>query len=346
MRKAPFDLPTDTSNRLDTATEMGGRCLLAHHVAYGSPEAQVQSPAESTLHRIARNSETVSGSSVFHAIFLRSILVLHQYPVEATVVFTTLDMLVIRVSDPAAREELELVRDVQQYLQSTASSSDSAAGGSDRRSWEEFYLRFAPEIRRTVRDCRVPAADLEDCVQEVWMEVLRNLARFDCSAQRGRFRNWLLTLARRKALRFARVSRNRAGGNADGHEALIPCREGCPAESYERRENRAQVHEALVQLQSVLSATTYQVVHLRWIEERSVSETASRLEITSEQVYYRNCRGLGKLRGILTDSPLMLHIHPSLAGRRTGAAANRRSSVGRSEYENRDVAQDSSGRCQ
>jgi RNA polymerase sigma factor (sigma-70 family) len=48
-----------------------------------------------------------------------------------------------------------------------------------------------------------------------------------------------------------------------------------------------------------VSARSYQVVVLRWVEGRSVSEIAASLKITPEQVRYRHHRMMEKLRSLV-----------------------------------------------
>ncbi len=57
--------------------------------------------------------------------------------------------------------------------------------------------------------------------------------------------------------------------------------------------------DALAEIQQRVSATTYQVLHLRWLEGRSVVEVAARLDLTPQQVWYRQHRAKQKFRELL-----------------------------------------------
>ena len=223
------------------------------------------------------------------------ILVFQQYEAEATIVFTSEDS----PPRPAwADGEEQLVRDTIAYLELRRLRVEP--GDLLRKAWEQFYTHNDPLVRQITRAHRIPGSDVENCVQEVWLEIVRKLGSFDCNPLRGRFRSWIGTLVERKVARFAKDRSRRVVATLDESNAFLICPDGDPVAHFEQECRCRMVRLALVQLEHEVSSSTYQVIRLRWIEQKSVAEAGLRLELTSEQVYHRNTRGLRKLREILT----------------------------------------------
>lgn len=223
------------------------------------------------------------------------ILVFQQYEVDATIVFTSHDSPPV----PAwADGEEQLVRDTIAYLESRRLRVEP--GELLRKAWDQFYLRYDPLVRQIARAHRIARSDVDNCVQEVWLEIVRKLGAFDCNPLRGRFRSWLGTLVERKVARFAKDRHRRPVATLDESSGFLTCPDGDPVAYYEQQCRCRVVHFALARLEDEVSMTTYQVVHLRWIEQQSVAETGIRLGLSARQVYHSNARGLQKLREMLT----------------------------------------------
>ena len=73
-----------------------------------------------------------------------------------------------------------------------------AARRGDARAWEAIVQRFGGTVRAVTRGMRLSAADAEDVAQTTWLRLLQNIDRLnDPSALKA----WLVTTARREALR-------------------------------------------------------------------------------------------------------------------------------------------------
>jgi RNA polymerase sigma factor (sigma-70 family) len=193
----------------------------------------------------------------------------------------------------------QLLLDTQAYLQ------DRLLGRTPRgpwiEAWERFYQTYTPLIRRFTLACRVPAADLNDCVQEVWAALVRILPDFDYHQQRGQFRSWLYTIVHGKAVDLLRRQMRHQVARLSSQIAAALCdRDDDPATEYERQCRREEVRRLLGELRRRVSARSYRVVHLRWIEGRTTQEIAAALELTPQQVRFRQHRMMQKLR-LLSD---------------------------------------------
>jgi RNA polymerase sigma factor (sigma-70 family) len=75
----------------------------------------------------------------------------------------------------------------------------------ETRPWADFVTLAEPHIRFAVRasGCRGPE-DIEECVQEAWLQVVQCVDRVNIDPGRGSLACWLQTLARRSACRHLR----------------------------------------------------------------------------------------------------------------------------------------------
>ncbi len=195
---------------------------------------------------------------------------------------------------PFTAQRIQAARD---YLQSPADRG-AEADSSARRSWEEFYTICDPFIRRVVQTWRIPRSDVDDCVQEVWVEVAGPTGLSGYNPRRGSFEAWLFTLIRRKVGRHLRgTSRQPVVGLFD--PAARRDRGSDPVDAYQRREDRELVRHALEVLRTRVSEKNYRVVRLRWIEGRETPEIADDVDLTQDQVRYRLQRMKRKLQSLL-----------------------------------------------
>jgi len=81
-----------------------------------------------------------------------------------------------------------------------------AAVNGDRSAFGELYVRYARMVHAILL-ARVPPAEAEDLVQEVFLSAMRQLRGLRTAAS---FRGWLGAIARNKAMDYFRESRNLA----------------------------------------------------------------------------------------------------------------------------------------
>jgi RNA polymerase sigma-70 factor (ECF subfamily) len=155
------------------------------------------------------------------------------------------------------------------------------AAAGDRGAFGELYLRYARMVHAILL-ARVPPADAEDMVQDVFISAMRQLRGLRTAAA---FRGWLGAIARNRAIDYHREARHlapleEAAGEEPGAEAR---------------------HDAFLALDLVrsLPEAYRETLILRLVEGMTGPEIASRTGLTPESVRVNLCRGMKMLRELL-----------------------------------------------
>jgi len=196
-------------------------------------------------------------------------------------------------------EDKELLRLVRARLRHGCACVGTGRADEGELAWRRFFAAYNPLIRRLVRASHIARADVDDCVQDVWLELVRKLSSFDYDPSRAPFAAWLTTLVSRK---IAHILRHRAAPlvfNLDGHADLVPSslpeRDGV----CETREARELLDKLLTELQHEVSRSTQELLRLRWLEGRTVAEAGTLLGMKPRQVWNREYRARHRLRQLL-----------------------------------------------
>ena len=105
-------------------------------------------------------------------------------------------------------------------VDSTSASLLRRAGGKEKDAWQELIWLYAPVVHYWIRRWEIPAGDLLDVQQEVFLAVSRKITDFEKGERPGAFRSWLKTVTRSKvADHFRRLNKQPAAGQG-GSAAL------------------------------------------------------------------------------------------------------------------------------
>lgn len=104
----------------------------------------------------------------------------------------------------------------------------------------EFYRKYRQEVARTVYKVLGPDADLEDVVQDVFIEVFRSIEKFKGEAK---ITTWLYRVCVNVSLQKVRRLKRRPEGHLSAKEEL-PCNE-TPLRALERKASARAVYQIL-----------------------------------------------------------------------------------------------------
>jgi RNA polymerase sigma factor (sigma-70 family) len=162
-------------------------------------------------------------------------------------------------------------------------------------AWTAFYDLYSRKIRSYAFTCGACQEDIEDCVQDVWTELLVRLPAFRLDPARGTFDTWLYHIVRSKTVD---LHRGRKHGmlqeNPQTMQTVIDSHQS-PAPRLEEEELFALAWQ---KLRDSLSECTLRVLQMRLMEQRPVAEVAEELGLSKEQVWYRYHRARRKMEEI------------------------------------------------
>ena len=150
-----------------------------------------------------------------------------------------------------------------------------AAIEGDREAFGELYVRYARMVHAILL-ARVPPADAEDLVQDVFMAAMRQLRGLRTAAA---FRGWLGAIARNRAIDHHRESRE-----------SVPLEDAVPAKG--TGDDAFLVMAAIRALPEAYRETLI----MRLVEGMTGPEISERTGLTPESVRVNLCRGMKMLR--------------------------------------------------
>jgi RNA polymerase sigma-70 factor (ECF subfamily) len=119
---------------------------------------------------------------------------------------------------------------------------------------------------------------------------------FQYDPERGRFRDWLGTVVRRRVNRFL-AKKSAATFGAGGEEAAA-----AEAGAQWTTEFNAQIlRVALDRVRPLFGAKTWQAFASVWLENQSTADTAAKLEMTFRAVYVAKSKVLKRLEQEVLD---------------------------------------------
>ncbi|MGE0760574.1 MAG: RNA polymerase sigma factor [Pirellulaceae bacterium] len=174
---------------------------------------------------------------------------------------------------------------------------------ADVAAWDEFVALYGPLLTRLARRHGLQAADAEDLVQDVLAATARSVSQWLDRPDRGKFRAWLLRMARNLAVNYlTRRAYRPLGAGGDDHQRLL-AEVPAPADELATEldlEYRRQVFQwAAEQARAVVAELTWQAFWLTHVESRSVADVAEQLGVSPGTVYISRSRVMSRLRELV-----------------------------------------------
>lgn len=163
--------------------------------------------------------------------------------------------------------------------------------------WRVFFELYAPAVLHVARFRGLTHHDAEDIVQLVMLELSKKIIGFRYDTDRGRFRNWVRTIAERKIIDFRRKKKPELIGDKE----LTACADD------ERSVNNAwdtewrlmDIEYCLNRLAEEVSARHMQVFRMYTLEGFSAKQVSERLGCPTSYVYVVSGRLLKRLKSHL-----------------------------------------------
>lgn len=196
-------------------------------------------------------------------------------------------------------------------MEATRPSLLIRAQAGDEGAWEDLCQLYRPLIVGWLRRQAVPAGEVDDLVQEIFLAVVRGLPSFSHSGRSGAFRSWLRTIASNHSCDYWKSPARRAvaaGGDAAAAALGMLKDPDSPLNRYWVEEHDRYVLRCLLEVAELefepLSVRAFRRVAL---EGASGSEAAGELGLSLTAVYTARSRVLRRLRelaeGLLDDWP-------------------------------------------
>lgn len=74
--------------------------------------------------------------------------------------------------------------------------------GADVVEWTEFWKSYARPIHRLCARSGIPGSEADDVVQNVMVQLVKDLPALELDSRRGKFRSWLATVVIRMAIKY------------------------------------------------------------------------------------------------------------------------------------------------
>ncbi len=165
-------------------------------------------------------------------------------------------------------------------------------------AWEQFVEIYSPIIFGFCRNQGLQDADAADVCQEVLRAVARAMETFQYDRQRGKFRNWLLTVTRSKLSNFfsSRQRRHEPHGNTSIQHLMDHAPTPSEQSSWDTEYHGRLFHWAAEQVRPVIKEATWQAFWRTTMDEEDAEVVAAELKLSVGAVYVAKSRVLARLK--------------------------------------------------
>jgi RNA polymerase sigma factor (sigma-70 family) len=175
----------------------------------------------------------------------------------------------------------------------------------DAAAWEEFVEIYAPLVYAMARRRGFQDADACDITQEVLRAAVTALPRFTLDPQRGKFRQWLFTIAMNelRKLALAHKRQPRGSGCPSTQKQLEQQAVGEEDEAIWNREHQSRLfHWAAQKARGQFRETTWQAFWRTAVEGQDVREVAGTLGLSAGAVYVAKSRVLARIQALVESA--------------------------------------------
>lgn len=168
---------------------------------------------------------------------------------------------------------------------------------ADRDAWERFATRYREMIVDFARRVGLSTWDADDVAQGVLLDLSRSLRGFEYRPERGRFRDYLGVVVRRRVWRFRDDA---AAARGDARELDVLPGSDELAELWDEEWRRHHLRAALEQARRECDGRTLQIFD-RLLEGARAAEVAAEFEVSVDVVYKAKQRVRDRVRAHVAE---------------------------------------------
>ncbi len=172
---------------------------------------------------------------------------------------------------------------------------------ADVAAWDEAVDVFGPLVFRLAISRGMQSADADDLVQEVFSAAAKQVGAWLDRPQRGRFRAWLLRMARNIAVNM--LTRRPLGAAGIGGDDAMSSLAEAPAASdlsnqFDAEYQTEVIRWAAEHVRHQFSSKTWQAFELTHIQGMSIPDASAELAMTVGSIYIARSRVVHRLREV------------------------------------------------
>lgn len=175
----------------------------------------------------------------------------------------------------------------------------------DADAWAQFNRIYGPLVFRFARKHGFQDSDAADLTQEVLREVCRNISRFDYDPELGRFRGWLLTIARYTLSRMRKSKARQPHGTGDTETIRqlesVADDAGSMDQDWNEEYERTVFEWAAKEVRGHVLESTWEAFHRTTVEGRKPIVVARELGMSVGSVYVARNRVLTRLKEQISE---------------------------------------------
>ena len=177
---------------------------------------------------------------------------------------------------------------------------------ADTAAWDEVVAIYGPLVFRMAQRQGLQPADADDVVQEVFAAVAASVADWVDRSSRGRFRAWLLTIARNIAINA--LTRRPQGGVGAGGDGALASLVALPAPSdsnlssqFDVKYQREVFRWAAERVRDAVAPSTWDAFHRTHVQGHPIADVARQLGISVGGVYIARSRVMHRMRALARE---------------------------------------------
>lgn len=160
----------------------------------------------------------------------------------------------------------------------------------DHGSWKSFVDIYVPLIYHYLRQRGLQDADASDLTQDVLTDVSRSIRGFEYQPEKGKFRNWLGMLTRRRCFKF--WEKNRPVSKSLEELAALELETD---QVWDDAFQSHLLHLALSICKPRFEERTWQIFERTWLHSLPATQVAEELQVPLEIIYNAKARVLKQL---------------------------------------------------